>query len=346
MTQLTSPAGLGADSYLRYQKEIDYGTAVTSSMTDLPTKPGTILKSYGEPIENDDLINDRMAQEPDEGRKKRTLTLMCQGWPTRLGDLLNLHFGAAAGSTDNLDGSYENYWLTPTTGVNTGVSWTIQQAIAGMLADQVDGIKSDNLTITQDTSNNMQIASDLVGQGETLGVARASSFSYPARSTNPPFKFGHAKIVLTDTGGSDTILICANSLEIAFPMNHDIERYKICAAASSEISEPVFNGRPGATITMNIDADRYALDRARSYSNLSMVITWTHSTSQAGSTPTYHTLEVEYPRVRFAPDAEIPTTTDRVQMDVTFNVYASTSTNSGSTNVMYEVRYTDSNDFA
>ena len=339
MAELSNPTGIGQDGYLRIQKETTYGTAVTSSMTLLPIKPGSLLKGYPELIENSNLIASRLKQAPNQGRLIRSGSFQMDCWPTLMGLIFEWHLGASS-DNDEGDGAYTHYWLCPISGVNTGVSHTVQQAVGSSVADQFDGVKSDNLTLTQDSQTNAQMSMDVVAQGLTEGVSRISSFSYPSNSSNPPFNFGHASITLTV--GSDTVLTCANNIEVGLPLNHDTERFKICSSASAEIKEPVFNGIPGATVSVNVHADRYFMTYARSYQQFDLTITWTHTTSEAGSTPTYHSMVLEFPGVRLSPDTEIPTTEDRTQMDLTFECgYGGTSTNSGSDTVQYEVRVVD-----
>jgi len=317
MAQLTNPTGLGHDGYLRIKKESVYGTPVTTSMVDLPVIPGTLFKGYPELIENSNIIASRLKQDPNQGRLIRTGSIEMDAWPTLLGHFCELHWGTSANAGDASAG-YTHTWLAPVSGTNSGVSWTVQQAVGASVADQFDGVVSDSLTFSSDTSGNIKLAGEFVGQGLTEDVTRATSWSFPANSTDPPLYFGNAQIVLTDSNGTDTILLCANSFELSFPMNLDLERFKICASASAEIKEPVFNAIPGCTLSMNIDADRYMMTRARAFTEMSMVITIASVISEAGSTPTYSTITFEIPAVRLAPDTEIPTTEDRTQMDVNF----------------------------
>jgi hypothetical protein len=341
MAELSNKTGIGQDGYIQVQKEVTYGTAVTGSETFLPIKFGSLFKGHPEIIENNDMIASRLKQDPNKGRLIRRGTIDMSMWPTLIGMLAELHLGASSDAAVG-DGAYTHTWLAPTSGVNTGTSWTVHQAVGASVADQFDGVKSDVMVIRSDTSGNCEMSIECIGQGLTEDVARETTFSYPANATNPPLNFSNASITLTDSGGSDTILVCANSFEISLPLNHDLERFKICSSASAEISEPVFNAIPGCTISMNIDADRYMITRARDFTKMSLDISITSVLSQAGSTPTYHSFALEIPGVRLAPDTEIPTTEDRTQMDVTFECgYGGTTTGSGAANVMYEMRIVD-----
>ena len=323
------------------QKESSYGTPVTGSETFLPVKPGTLFKGYPELIENSNVIASRLKQAPNQGRRLRTGTITMDMWPTLIGLVTELHLGASS-NADNGDDSYIHYWLHPITGVNAGASWTVHQAVGASVADQFDGVKSNNMIIRADSSGNAEVELECVGQGLTEDVARETSFSYPSNATSPPMYFGDAYITLTDSGGSDTILLCANSIEIQLPMNYDTERFKICSSASNEIKEPVFNGIAGCTVTMNVDADRYLISRARDFTQMDLFIKFANNNYEPGSTPTYGYWQIEIPAVRLAPDTEIPTTEDRTQMDITFECgYGGTTTNSGTDEVMYEVKVVD-----
>ena len=238
MAELSNPTGIGQDGYLMVQKESAYGTPVTGSETFLPVKPGTLFKGYPEPIENSNVIASRLKQAPNQGRRMRTGTITMDMWPTLMGLVTELHLGASS-NADNGDGSYIHYWLHPITGNNAGASWTVHQCVGASVGDQFDGVKSNNMIIRSDSSGNAEVELECVGQGLTEDIARETSFSYPSNATSPPMYFGDAYITLTDSGGSDTILLCANSIEIQLPMNYDTERFKICSSASNEIKDGV-----------------------------------------------------------------------------------------------------------
>ena len=54
--------GLGQDGYLRVQKQVAYGTPITTSMTDIPALDGTFLHKVVSNIEQANLISSRLKQ--------------------------------------------------------------------------------------------------------------------------------------------------------------------------------------------------------------------------------------------------------------------------------------------
>lgn len=345
MGEVTNYTGLGQDGYLQYQAESTYGTDATGSETALPIKEGSLMKAFPEAIENANIISSRLKQDVQKGRIVVEGQIVMDVWPTLIGDLITQLLGAAAGSTDVLDGAYNSHWFIPKTGVRVGKSMTIQQALGDDLADQFAGCIIDSMTITQDNQGNAEVTFGIRGQGYTEDVARDTSLTYPVSSTNPPFMFGHASITAIPSGGSQ-VTLCADSLSLTINMNHQLERYKICSTASgAEIAQPVYNSIPTVELSMNVDADQYVVEYARNHTQWDITVDWLHTVSQAGSTPTYHRLSFELPGCLAAPDTEIPAANDRVNMDITFDCgFGGTTTNSGADEYMGEIRVTDATD--
>ena len=339
---VTNQTGIGQDGYLQYQAETTYGTAATGSETALPIKEGSLIKAYPEAIENANIISSRLKQDVQKGRIVVDGQIVMDSWPTIMGGLINQFLGAAAGDTAVGDGAYTHHWFIPKSGVRVGKSMTIHQALGTNLADQFDGCIIDSATISQDNAGNLECTFAIRGQGYTQDVARETSLTYPVSSTNPPFMFGHASITATPSGGNE-VTMCAESLSITINLNHQLDRYKICSSASgAEISQPVFNSIPTIEVSMTVDADQYLMEYARAHTQWDMTIDWTHTVSEAGTTPTYHQMSFELPGCLLAPDTEIPASNDRVTMSASFNCgYGGTTTNSGSVEYMGEVRLVD-----
>lgn len=344
MAELSNVMGLGQDGYFQYQAETTYGTAASGSEIDLPVKEGTDFTAYPERIENANIINDRTLQDPQQGRIVVDGTIVVDAWPTIIGKLLVQLLGDANGASAVGDGAFVNNWLIPTTGLRVGKSFTGYQAIGAALADRLEGCVVDSFTISQDNQGNAELTLTYRGQGYTDNIARETTFSFPVSSTNPPFNFGHAKI--TATIGANTLKLCADSLSVTVNLNHNLERYKVCSAASgAKIDQPTFNGIPSVEVTMSVDADQYITEYARAHTSIDLEIDWTHSTSQAGSTPTYSALVYELPSCRLDPATAAPNSNDFLNQDLTFTCsYGGTTTNSAGATVQGEIRLTDATD--
>ena len=340
---VTNATGIGQDGYFRYQKEAAYGTDIVAAMTDLPIKEGTLIKAYPEAIENSNQIASRMKQDVQQGRIIIEGQIIMDAWPTLIGGLIQQLLGTAvSAAVAAADGAYDHYWFIPKTGVRIGYSMTTQQALGNNLVDQFSGCLIDSMTLTQDNQGNLELTLAVRGQNYTENIARLSSWTYPVSATNPPFMFGHATIAATPSGGTQVVM-CADSLSLTINLNHKLERYKICDAANgAKIHQPVFNSVPTVELSANIDADQYFVEYARTHTKWDITLDWLHTASQAGSTPTYHQLSFELPGCLLAPDTEIPSSNDRVSMDVSLSCsFGGTTTNGGAAIYQGEVRLTD-----
>lgn len=347
MAEVSNRAGLGQDGYLQYQAETTYKTPATGSEIDLPAKEGSLIKAYPEDIENMNIIADRTKQVPQSGRIIVEGQIIMDMWPTLLGGLFVWAFGAAAGSSAVGDGAYTNYWFIPKTGLNAGKSATITQALGILLADRFDGCVIDSFTISQDNQGNAELTLQIRGAGYTEDIARETTWSFPVSSSNPPFNFGQAKITATPSGGSQ-VTLCADSLSVTVNFNHNLDRYKVCSAVSAgEIEQPTYNSIPSVEISMNVDADQYLIEYARSRTQWDITIDWTSTIAQAGSTPTYYAFATEFPGCLLAPDTEIPNSNDYLNMDLSFDCsFGGTTTNSGAAIYQGEMRLVSNSDLS
>jgi len=341
MAETSNPTGLGQDGYLNYQAEVTYGTAATGSEIDLPIKSGTLLKGYPEQIENNNIIASRFKQDVNSGRIVVDGSIVMDIYPTLIGAIMNQIFGAATSAAVG-DGAYTHYLYIPKTGIRIGKSITVNQAVGDDLADTFKGVIIDSFTINQDNAGNTEITLVTRGQDYTEDTARETTWSYPSSSSNPPFMFGHASITFVPAGGTQ-ITTCANSLSITVNLNHELDRYKICSSANgAKISQPIYKSIPSVEVSMNVDADQFFMQYARSHTKFDLIVDWTHTVSEAGTTPTYHNLALEFPECLLPADTEIANENDLVSMDLSLDCsYGGTTTNSGAAEYMGEIRWTD-----
>ena len=322
--------GLGADGYLRVQKESVYGTGVTSAMTLLPIKPGTILNATDANIEQGNVIASRLKQAPELGRKLITGNIIMDMHPSLIGLIYNFMFGAAGGTTDNADGSYSHYWLQDLSAERDGSIFTTQLAQGSELADQFVSGMISKITIESDNEGLVQLTAEVIYKDYSTDIARISSFSYPALV---PLKFD--QIAITEAGLG---AITAEALTIEIDLNYDTERFKL---GDDTVNRVVFNGIPQVTMTMTIDADQQFLDAARVHTAYDFTVTLTGS-DNAGTTPTKYSTAFEFPGCRLNPELATEQTQERLKMDLEFDCsYGGTSTNSGADSVQFEVRVTD-----
>ena len=343
MSAVTNRAGLGQDGYMSYQPEVTWGTAVTTSLVDLPVKEGSLIKAYVEDIENKNIIADRTGQTPDKGRIIVEGQMVMDLWPTLMGGLLKQFLGLSTAAAV-LD-AFTNTWLLPKTGVNIGRHQTFVQALGINLADKFTSCVFDSLTISQDNQGNCEWTLAIRGQTYTENITRATTWSFPVSGTNSPFMFGHASIVATPSGGSP-VTLCAESFSITINLNHQLDRYKTCSSASgAKILQPVFNSIPSIELSFSgVDADQYFIEYARTRTMWKIDLDWTHTVSTAGTTPTptYHRFAIEVPACLLASDTEIGNSNDYLNMDLKFDgSFGGTTTGSAVAAVMAEIRLTE-----
>ncbi len=321
--------GLGQDGYLRYQKEVSYGTAVTNAMTLLPVLPGSLFKSRPQLIENKNLIGSRIKQAGCIGRYIRDGQIVMDAYPTLIGGIMNIFLGASTDATTEAD-VYLHTWLLPITGERIGKSMTVQQAIGGDRALQIDGVTITDIEISGDNTGNVKITLNCVGQGETVGVSRITTFTYPSIC---PFHFGNV-VVTMNSGGAITAQY--NSFNLKLDLGYTKEEFRL---GSSEIIQPLYQTIPSGQLTLNVDADNQFMTFARANAAADIEITMTNTTL-LGATA-YSQLIIEMDDARLSPETIIPGENDRLNMDLTFDLYGGTTTGSGTDLVLAEIRVQD-----
>jgi len=323
-------SGLGQDGYLRYQKEVNYGTAITAAMTLLPVLPGGLFESKPELIENKNIISSRIKQAGCIGRYIRKGQIQMDAYSTLIGGLMNVFLGAATTPAAIETGVYLHTWLVPITGERIGKSMTVQQAIGGDTALQIDGFTITDMELSGDSSGNVKLILNGVGQGEAVGVARITTFTYPAVC---PFNFGDVAITM-NSGGAITALY--NSFNLKINLGYNMEEFRL---GSSEIIQPLYNTIPSGQLTLNVDADNQFMVLARANAAADIEITMTGKTL-IGATQ-YPQLIIEMDDARLTPDTTIPAENDRLKMDLVFDLHGGTTTGSGTDLVMAEIRVQD-----
>lgn len=329
-------SGLGVDGYARLQQETTYGTAVTSSMTDLPAHNDSNVTVNNENIENDNQISSRLKQDPQSGRRVITGNVpKMDVWPTLTGQLLHNFLGAATTSGPTDTTVYTHYWLQPLTGQTISKSFTYQQAKGSDLADTFDGGKINVFNLNAEVGGNFMVECESVFQSVTEDVARVSSFTYP---TTVPFSFCNAVLNVNPTGVS-AFDQSIDNFNLSVNLNYDTERFKL---GSCEIIEPQFNAKPEVTLSCTIDADSQFVGYARDHTEIDLTLTITSETLVAGAASTFYTYVIELPGCRLNPENDIENSNERLKMDLEFDCgYGGTSTNSGSDSVMFEMRLLD-----
>lgn len=325
---------LGTDGYLRVQKEAAYGTGVTNAMTFIPQLPDTSLKSSIANIENANVINSRLKQAPNAGRKVVTGELKTDIYPDQMGMLINWLLGASTNAGASVDTGYTHTWLVPLSGERIATSFTVQQAIGEALARQFVGMTCTKIVITSDNEKNQTITLSLVGKDFSTGVARASTFTY---STKTPYYFGQGLLEITPVG---TTKFTQNirSFEYTLDLGYKVDDYMI---GSNTIVQPSFNTVPIQTFKCNIDADENFRDYAdaKTLCNLTLTVATTQLTGAGAGVYTY---AIEMPGCRLSPETEIPNGVEKITMDCEFECgYGGTTTGSAVVPVMGEIRVID-----
>jgi hypothetical protein len=325
--------GIGNDGYIRTQKEVTYGTAITTAMTLLPVNSDSLVTGQVNQIENNTQLGRRLMCLPSAGRRVAGGTLSLDMYPSVIGDIFNYFLGGAS-SVDVTDGAYVHTWLSPDTGERVPTSFTLQQALGSELADQYAGCKVSAITIEGDNEGNISLSATIVGKDFVTDVARITSFACP---TDTPFNFSFASLNI-DPSGVSAFNQLMNSFSLELDLQYQVDRFKL---GSNTISEPVFNSIPTATFTCNIDSDQQFIDYARGLTSADLTLTIT-STEDAGTTPTKYATVVELPGCLLAEDTNAPNGDEILTMDLTFNCqFGGTTTGSSGANKMFEVRHTN-----
>jgi hypothetical protein len=284
---------LGQDGYIRVMKEAVYGTAVMTSPTYLPVAEGA-LRFIQEQIEKQNMINNRVGQLPQKGRKKVGVDdITLQLAPDLMGLFLQLCFGV---STNSGSGAVTHTWLVPKTGESCGASWTVEQAIGSDTANQYAGVKCTKFVIKSDNEGIMTITLSLAGVGlENNAVARATTVTVSALDY---LTFAHGKVEFTPDGVSQyTQLVNSFEIEVDFGYLDDGQRFKIGADTAQA---PIFGTIPKTTFRCEIDAEKRYETYAQDIKEIDVNVTLTSNEICNGTTP--YSLAFEAKNMILSPD--------------------------------------------
>jgi hypothetical protein len=269
---------LGQDGYIRVMKEAVYGTPVMTSPVYLPVVEGA-LRFVQEQIEKQNLINNRVGQLPQAGRKKVGVDdITLQLAPDLMGLFMQLCFGVSENSGS---GAITHTWLIPVSGESCGASWTVEQAIGADTANQYAGIKCTKFVIKSDNEGIMTIALSLVGVGLDDGaVARATTVTVSALDY---LTFAHGKVEFTPDGVSQyTQLVNSFEIEVDFGYRDDGQKFKV---GSDEAQAPIFGTIPKTTFRCEIDAEKRYETYAQAITEIDVDVTLTSNEICDGTTP-------------------------------------------------------------
>jgi hypothetical protein len=327
-------SGLGVDGVFQIAKESTYGTAESTGFTDLPARPESRINSSVAMIENANQIKSRLKQDPDLGREIVSGELALDMAPDLMGLLMQLMLGDATSSGDTTTG-YDHYWLAPDSGSEVGYGATIRQFIGGDLGDEFAGTIISGFSISQDNEGNAIITLRVTGQDQKDDdVARPSSVTV---STKIPFYFGNWGVSITPNGAGE-ITQKVDNVEIDVDLNYDLEKWQL---GSANIQRPIFNGIPTVTMSMTIDAEKRFENWHREHKEFDVILTAT-STELAGSSSGEYLWAIECPVCRLGTENNIENSNENLKMTLEFDGgYGGTTTNSGTTAKMFEIRVTD-----
>ena len=329
-----STLGIGQDGYLRVQKESVFGTGVTNSMTLLPVKPETNLKSVVQQIENANIMGSRVRQAPNIGRTKIDGEIIMDGYPSLLGLVFNLLFGTSADAVS--DSAYEHTFLAPMTNSVPAKSFTAQQAHGSDTAEQMNGGIILSMKIASDSQGNVVFSFKTFHQSLTDAVTRITSFSYPAETA---YKFSHLSCVIDPLlpANDAAITLSMDSFELEYMPGYTEENFKIGSITSAQ---PVVDKSPTVTMKATINADGRYDGYARTIQTFSAAIQLLHTEYAAGTVP-FRT-QIEIPKMRLVSDTVTPNGNDLLKMDLNFMAdFGGTTTGGGSDTQIMEVRHRD-----
>jgi hypothetical protein len=324
--------GLGVDGYFRIQKESVYNTPITTSMTDLPIDENSLMVASQDHIENKQTTGSRLMFLPDSGRKRvKGDAITLNLYPNIIGELMNIFLGAA--STAANGSAYDHRWFGPLTGARIGKSMTIQQALGAALAEQYSGCIINSIELQHDNENNVKVIMEIIGKDWTTGVARVSSFTWPATT---PFNWSFGATIITPNGESP-ISPCIQNFSAKFMLNYDVENF---CQGDLGVTNPDFQTVPSVEASLGITANDVFRTYAQNLTDIKVVATFTSTEIAAGST-VYKTV-LEIPKMVLDPETQIPNILDKQVMDLSLtSKYGGTTTNSGGANKLFEILVTD-----
>lgn len=327
-------AGLGQDGYIRIQKEVSWGSAVTNAMTFIPANPGSNFDIIVKDIENKRVINSRLKQMINAGQVACPFTIQMDVSFPLIGAILNLFLGASS-SAGPSDSTYTHTWLTPIGGERIGKSFTMQWAKGGDTAYQIVGCVIDSIKFVGDNAGQIRMEINGIGKSYSSGVSRPASVSYPASNTYANFGMFNLNIDPANDSAFDQL---CNSFELEIKLGYGLERFKM---GSVYTQNPVFQTTPTVMLKANIDADKQFFDAALAKTTYDFILTLTSDQYAAGTTP--YKLEFEIPKGVLTQDTKIPFDNDRLSMDIQFDCsYGGTTTGSSTNSVHAEARVVDS----
>jgi len=326
---------LGQDGYFRVQKEAAYNTLVSNSMTFLPLTEGTL--SYEQmKIEKANIINSRLPQLWENGRKAVTGELTFPLVPDLVGMMFNMFIGVeTAVSGNGTTAPYTHTFLMPVTGLNAGVSWSVEQAIGSDLADQYSGVKCSKIVLKSDAEGYMQAVMTLIGVDRNDNdVARATTITI---STKKFYSFCNGLVEVTPVGVSKfTQKVDAFELTLDMGYDEDGLRYKV---GSCSPDTPIFGTIPKVSLKLDIDAERRYEDWAIDNKQFAIDITLTSSEIAVNSIP--YSIGIELPAMILPSGTKREAGQDNLKMSLEFSHLGGTTTGSGTVAVPAEIRVVD-----
>ena len=287
-------------------------------------------------IENANPIQSRLKQEPNLGQNVCAGNIVMDIYPDIFGGLLEILLGGA--STGSVtDSTYIHTWLIPTSGERIAESMTVGQALGADTEDRYDGVIITGISLAQDNAGNLEATLRCVPQDQsTNGGSRATASGY---STKIPLNFSFASTITLTPAGDSAVSVDVDNLTIDIDLGYDPERFKL---GSANIKQPVFNTIPTMSIGMTVDAQRTFVDYAKQHKEFDIDLSWVSTENAAGTTKFQFDIEVS--DAKLATDTNIPYENDAATMELNFDCgYGGTTTGSGSTEVIAEIRLKDAN---
>lgn len=326
---------LGQDGYIRVQKETAYNTSTKTAMTFLPLTEGTIGFEQTK-IEKANIINSRLPQLWENGRKAVTGELTFPMVPDLFGMFMNLFVGAETAVTGNgTTAPYTHVFLMPVTGLDAGVSWTAEQAIGSDLADDYTGVKMTKLVVKSDAEGFMTLTGTFVGVDRNDNdVARATTITISSKKF---YSFCNGLVEITPASVSKYTQK-VDGFELTLDMGYDEDglRYKV---GSCSPDTPIFGTIPKVSLKLDIDAERRYEDWAIDNKQFKVEITLTSAEIAVNSIP--YSVAFELPAMILPSGTKRENGQDNLKMSLEFQHLGGTTTGSGAVAVPAEIRVAD-----
>lgn len=326
---------LGQDGYIRVQKETAYNTPTVSSMTFLPLTEGTLGFEQMK-IEKTNIINSRLPQLWQNGRKAVTGELTVPLVPDLVGMIMNLFIGAETSvAGDGTATPYTHTFLMPVTGLNAGISWTVGQAIGSDLEDRYSGVKCTKIVLKSDAEGYMQAVMTLVGVDRyDNDVARATTITISSKKF---YTFAQGLVEITPASVTKfTQKVDAFELTLDMGYDEDGLRYKVGSASPDT---PIFGTIPKVSLKLDIDAERRYEDWAIDNKQFAIDITLTSDEIAVNSIP--YSVAIELPAMILPSGTKRENGQDNLKMSLEFSHLGGVTTGSGTVAVPAEIRVVD-----